>query len=201
MFKTGTSISELIKDVEKDKYVKSNLHEGPHISIHFNPSKQSVFINRTSNIKQDCNILGIKNDKLFAPVILKIFGKIDNHYFVKPRHINKGENIGINFDSNKDTLTMFFLVSAPDNNFMKNPEYPANFYEKDFKNFKLTVIYRFFNMPAERMTINFFQSSSPNKPMRGLEWWEVCNLYNDLEMMFVSDYFKKHPERNSPKFR
>ncbi len=198
LFRINKEIGDLIKNIDLNEYSKAPLNEGPHISVHYEPSKTSLFINRTTNIKEGHNVSGIKNGDLFATVILKIFGETTDKYNAKEKHINKGTDIGVNFNSKSDTLVMFFLISRLGTIFKKDLEYPVNYFEKDFKNFKLTVLYRYFNMPPEKMTINFFLVTQPGITVQGLYNWQIYNLLNDLEMSYVTNYFKKYPERNKP---
>lgn len=201
LFKISNKIEELIKDVIEDDYQKTSLDGGPHISVHYHPEQPSIFINKTTTEEQGCKILGIKDRGLFAPVILKIFGTTKTPvYNSKEKHLNRGVETNINFNSDTDTLVMFFLVSKTGVEFHKDVEYPANYFEKDFKNFRLTVIYRYFNMPPEKPTINMSLVTPPGDSfaVNGIEWWQTCNLLNDLEMSYVTEYFKKHPERNYP---
>lgn len=199
LFRASSNLRELIKDVTEEEYKKSDIDSGPHISIHYHPEQPSIFINKTTTIEQGCKIVGIKDSNLFAPVILKLFGTTKTPiYNSKQKHLNKGIETGINFNSDTDTLVMFFLISRKGVEFHKDIEYPANYFEKDFKNFRLTVIYRYFNMPPEKPTINMSLVTPPGDSftVNGLEWWQVCNLLNDLEMAYVTEYFKKHSDRN-----
>ena len=202
LFRTNSNIGELIKDVVDEDYKKtSDINGGPHITVHYHPGHSSIFINRTTATKQGCKITGIKDGKLFAPVILKLFGTTKSPmYSPKIRHLSKSIETNISFNSNTDTLVMFFLVSKNRVKFNKDPEYPANYIEKDFTNFRLTIIYRFFSMPPETPTINLFLNTPPGDThtIMGLEWWQTCNLLNDLETAYATEYFKKHPERNKP---
>lgn len=202
LFRNGKSIDELVKDTTEIDYKKCTLNGGPHISIHYHPGQPSIFINKTTTKNEGCKFVGIKDNKLFAPIILKIFGTTKTpQYIPKEKYNNKSIETGINFNSITDTLLMFFIVSKVGVEINKDPEYPANYYEKDFTDFRLTVIYRIFNKPPERPTINLSLITPPgdNICLIGFEWWQICNLLNDLEKPYVTAYFKKHPERNYPR--
>ena len=89
----------------------------------------------------------------------------------------------------------FFLVTRKGNEIYKDPEYPANFYEIDFGDFRLIVIYRYFNRPSLNQTINLFIPTPDGFVMKCLEWWQACNLLNDLQTPHMAEYFKLYPDR------
>lgn len=192
-----TDFNKLLNTNDEKDYSKS---DKPHVSIHYNPSQSYLLIKRTVVDRKEfqiCRVKDVRDGLFFAPVLLKIYGDTSRDCFKpKSKNINKSVRLNVNFDSKTDTLVVFFLVTKKGNEMYKDPEYPANFYEIDFGDFRLVVIYRYFNRPPLKQTINYFLQTPNDFVINGLEWWQVCNLLNDMEMPFVKSYFNLYPEKN-----
>ncbi|MDD5464189.1 MAG: hypothetical protein PHP62_03500 [Candidatus Moranbacteria bacterium] len=186
LFMDGFDFKKLINSKRED----FNLVKGPHLSVHYHPSKDTIFLKNTSIQNNSCEISGIKDKNLFAPVLLKIVGKNFEKKDLKNKHLINSENIGIDYKNDNDTLVLFFLVSKSDVKFNIDLEYPANYFNFKFKDFRLTLVYRFFNSPSIEQSINFFITMPPPSFIEGLEWWQACNLLNDLQNIYNDAYFK-----------
>lgn len=188
--KSSGDLRDLLISFEKKDYKKV---ENPHISIHYNPNQSFILIKRTAIKTSYNNVALIKDGNLFAPVILRIFGEATKNIKVKDKYLKNSVLLNFNYNPFSDTLIGFFVVSHSSTDFFKDIEFPANFYEYKFLDFKLIFIYRIFNKPSILQSIVFdptpIDLNKINKINNGLQWWEICNLMNDLQNVYNDNYF------------
>lgn len=126
LFKSDSSLQSLLAPCKVNDYKKV---DGPHISLHYHPNKPTVFIKRTADYNHYCEVDGVKNKNLFAPILIKVFGKTDiDEYIALQKHFNRRKDIPIQYNPDNDTLVGFFLASKKDVEFKKDIEYPANYF-------------------------------------------------------------------------
>jgi len=168
----------------------------PHISVHYNPVDDNIFIKKTYKDKsqQDENIFqphknpGMKRDKLFVPIMFRSYGNThaDKFKYIEKHDYNEVP-LDFSYDPNQDTLQIMFIVSLIEKDYFSDIEFPANSISYNFKNFKVTLIYKLFNRPSLIQSINF-------TPMlkTGLDWWEINNLITNTTLLYSEYYFKIH---------
>jgi hypothetical protein len=67
--------------------------------------------------------------------------------------------------------------------------------EVSFENFTLTVIWSYLNKQSHPQAIDFFLSTrDATGPIRGLQWFEIYNLYADLYMTHAEEYVKNYSD-------
>ena len=168
-------------------------YKNPHISIHYNPKQEYLFIKKTNievNNQQFYKIKNVRDNSLYAPVLLRIWGDTTQNQFKKINTNNANININFDYNTDLDTLVTFVLVTKKGNQLVKDIEYPANYYEKDFKSFRLVIIYRLFNKRSIRETLSYFPQILKSKILNGYSWHEICNILNDIELDYYQKYLK-----------
>ncbi len=187
-----TGLKKLMSDSELVYEDSAN----QHTSIHYNPVDDNIVIKKTykdesqqtENIFQLHKNSGMKRDKLFVPILFRSYGNTHTDKFKYVEKANYKEVLlDFLYNPDCDTLQIMLVVSLIEKDYFSDIEFPANSISYDFKNFKVTLIYKFFNRPSLPQSINF-------TPMikTGLDWWEVNNLVTDITLLYSEYYFKKY---------
>lgn len=168
-----------------------------HISVH--TSSQSLEVNvikRTQRfadrVKDICQVTtGIKRDNLFVPVLFRVCGDQSRARYALPS-LCADNLVSLGQYNPEDGQLRFMAVcSRRGTLFPKDEEHPSNLTHIEFSSFTLTVIWSYLNRPSHPQAIDFFIGTNrENGPMRGLEWFEIYNLYTDLYMTHAQEYFR-----------
>jgi hypothetical protein len=193
----GNIIKELINVTDSNDY--SEFVES-HISVHCNPGKDTITIKRTTKINNQetissCQVNpGTKRDQLFVPIIFKIVGEIEEPTFnINDSIDDEVIKLPSEYNPNTDQLRFMLVVSSHEVTFNYDHEHPSNIFKYQFNNFTLTIIYSYLNQPSHKQSINIVPFTTPENfdNIRGLDWWEIYNLYTEINMMYANAYFEK----------
>lgn len=184
-------------DTENYDSYKDQLPES-HISVHCNPGKESVTIKRTIAMQDGENKTfvqvtpGIKRDKAFVPIIFRFCGNMSNESLNLKTYQN-AMSLETSYNPSTDQLRYMLVLSDSNVEFPFDIEHPSNMKSCKFTNFNLTILYSYFNFPSQKQTINFtpYTKKENYNYTRGLEGWEVYNLYTYLYMQYADAYFEK----------
>jgi hypothetical protein len=168
-----------------------------HISVHASMKSKAVnvikrtqtFPNRTENVCQVTT--GIKQDNLFVPVLFRVCGDLSRDRFQLPaKCADRLEPLGA-YEPSQGQLRFMAVCSRRGTSFPMDEEHPSSMKGVDFENFTLTVIWSYLNKPSHPQAIDFFLSTKAETgPVRGLQWFEIYNLYTDLNMIHAQEYLK-----------
>lgn len=168
-----------------------------HISVH--ASKKSSLVNvikrtqtfpdRTEDLCQVTT--GIKQDDLFVPVLFRVCGDLSSDRYQLPaKCADRFESLGA-YEPSQEQLRFMAVCSRRGTSFPTDQEHPSNIKEVNFENFTLTVIWSYLNKPSHLQAIDFFLSTKVETgPIRGLQRFEIYNLYTNLNMIHAQEYFK-----------
>jgi len=196
----GKTLDELLNNWDKENYTATDTH----ISVHANPRSPSTnTIKRTIKKKDDdsepkTNVLltqGIKKDNLFVPFLFRVCGDLQTERF----EIDDNEDDKLikicDYNPNTDQLRFMLIVSKRDKKFPKEDEHPSNIAYYEFRDYVLTIIYSFFNLPSHPQFINFLlYSMKEHGVQKGLDWWQAYNLYTELNMIHINNYIASFGE-------
>ena len=168
-----------------------------HISVH--ASKKSATVNvikRTQTFPNRAESLcqvttGIKQDDLFVPVLFRISGDLSRDRYQLPvRCVDRLESLGA-YEPSQGQLRFMVVCSRRGTSFPQDEEHPSNMKEVNFDNFTLTVLWSYLNRSSHPQAIDFFLSTNKEAgPVRGLQWFEIYNVYTDLYMAHAQEYFR-----------
>lgn len=190
---SASSLHDLIACCDESRFETSEKHISVHRSLQ---SDEVNLIKRTvcySDRKEDmCQITtGIKKDELFVPIVFRVCGDLSRNRFKVIKPLNKKTLSLGSYDPKRDQVRFLAVCSRRGTSFPKDEEHPSNVTEVQFTYFTLTLIWSYFNQPSHPQAIDFFIGTTPeNGPIRGLEWYEVYNLYTDFYMVHAMEYFK-----------
>lgn len=186
----NTDLKKLMSDSELIYEDSAN----QHTSIHYNPVDDNIVIKKTykdksqqtEDIFQLYKNPGMKRDKLFIPIVFRSYGNTlaDKFEYTKKRDYTEVP-LDFSYNPEQDTLQIMIITSLIEKDYFSNIEFPANSFSYDFKNFKVTLIYKFFNKPSLPQSINFTPILST-----GLDWWEINNLVTSATLLYSEHYFK-----------
>ena len=116
-------------------------------------------------------------------------GKI---FSLKPDGIST--KIGNEFNTATDQLRFMMIISQPDIVFVQDDEHPTNVFTQKFENFRLTVLFSYLNVRSYRHSINItpYTRKEDCELISGLEWWQVYNLYTDINLFCARHHFEKY---------
>ncbi len=168
-----------------------------HISVHASKNSPEVnVIKRTQNYPERTESLcqfttGIKRDNLFVPVLFRVAGDLTRERYRLPtKCADRLEPLGA-YGPSQGQLRFMVVCSRLGTLFPKDDEHPSNIKAVNFGNFTLSVIWSFLNKPSHPQAIDFFLSTKAESgPTRGLHWFEIYNLYSDLNMVHAQEYLK-----------
>ena len=190
---SAPSFGELVAVCDDSKFEECE----KHISIHASRKSPDVnvikrtqtFPNRTESLCQVTT--GIKQDNLFVPVLFRVCGDLSRDRYQLPKTCGDLlEPLGT-YEPSQGQLRLMALCSRRGTKFPKDEEHPSNMKEVNFDNFTLTIIWSYLNKPSHPHAIDFFISTRVETgPIRGLQWFEIYNLYTDLNMTHAEEYFK-----------
>lgn len=195
-FKAKT-IDELVATIDESEFQECE----QHISIHCNTKSDATnTIKKTlrfgdKNKESHVQITtGIKKDKLFCPALFMVCGDLSRERYLTPEGCDD-EIIDIGeFQPGKDQLRLMVVISQKGKEFTFHDEHPSNLRSIGLNNFNLTLIWSFLNQPSHPQSISFFIGTTREQGcMRGLDWWEIYNLYTDINMTHAEAYFRAHP--------
>jgi hypothetical protein len=174
-----------------------------HISVHTSPNSQNVnVIKRTLTFKDRKEEVlqvttGIKRDNLFVPVFFRACGDQSRERYLLPAACPDNLVSLGQYDPARDQLRFMAVCSRRGTSFPKDEEHPSNLIQVEFSNFTLTVIWSCLNQPSHPQAIDFFVGTQRETgPMRGLEWFEIYNLYTEINMTHAQEYFAVAPSVN-----
>lgn len=175
-----------------------------HISVHVSRRSQNVnvikrtekFPDRTEPLSQFTT--GIKRDNLFVPIVFRVCGDLSRERYALPVNCaDRLESLG-SYDPSHGQLRFMAVCSRRGTSFPKDEEHPSNIREAHFQEFTLTVIWSYLNKPSHPQAIDFFLSTKEETgPIRGLNWYEIYNLYTDLNMTHAEEYFRAYGDDES----
>ena len=189
---SAPTLGELVAVSDESKFEECEKHISVHASrksTEVNVIKRTqTFPDRTENLCQVTT--GIKRDNLFVPVLFRVCGDLSRDRYQLPRKCgDRLETLGT-YESGQGQLRFMAVCSRRGTSFPKDEEHPTNMQEVNFENFTLTVIWSYLNKPSHPQAIDFFLSTKPEtRPIRGLHWFEIYNLYTDLYMTHAQEYF------------
>lgn len=185
---------ELVLPADEDNYQPSH----QHFSIHADPGRDTNLIKRTldlGGVNNDANswhiTSGIKSGR-FVPILFTICGNLLAERYDLPDTEDEIVSLG-EFDPAKDQLRFMVIVSAADVDFPPHEEHPSNFKNVVFSDYRITLLWSYFNFPALEHSINIVPyTTKENGPSPGREWQEIYDLYTDLYGVYSDAYFKTH---------
>lgn len=190
---SAPTFGELLAVCDESKFEECD----KHISVH--STKKSVEVNvikRTQTYPDRAEDLcqvtaGIKRDNLFVPVLFRIAGDLSRERYRLPvKCADRLESLGA-YKPSQGQLRFMAVCSRRGTSFPKDDEHPSNTREVNFEHFTLTVIWSYLNKPSHPQAIDFFLSTrAETGPTCGLHWFEIYNLYTDLNMAHAQEYFK-----------
>ncbi|WP_432731291.1 hypothetical protein [Variovorax sp. W6] len=168
-----------------------------HISVHASKKSASVnVIKRTQTFPNrevtECQVTtGIKQDDLFVPVLFRVCGDLSRDRYQLPARCNdRLEPLG-RYDPIEGQLRFMVVCSRRGTSFPKDDEHPSNVKEVKFDGYTLTVIWSFLDRASHPQAVDFFLSTNKETgPIRGLQWFEIYNVYTDLYMAHAQEYFR-----------
>jgi hypothetical protein len=193
----ASTVGELVVTMDEANFRECD----QHISVHCNARSDSTNTIKKSLIFGDKEIdsrvqitTGIKQDNLFAPVLFMVCGDLSRDRYALPVDCDD-EIIDIGeLRPSRDQLRLMVVVSQKGKAFTFHEEHPSNLKTISLNNFNLTVIWSFLNAPSHPQAINFFiETTRDQGSMRGLDWWEIYNLYTDINMTHAAAYFHAYP--------
>lgn len=134
----------------------------------------------------------IKTNNLYAPILFCICGNQSRERYLIPEDC-KDEIISIGeYNPEKDQLRLMIVVSDKNKPFTPINEHPSNDICLEFENFSITVLWSYLNMPSHEHAINIYSTTTKETgPAIGLDYWEIYNLYTDINMNYANVYFKE----------
>ncbi|TDF58436.1 hypothetical protein [Cupriavidus sp. L7L] len=193
----ASTFGELVATIDEANFRECD----QHISVHCNAKSSSTNTIKKSLVFGDKSIeshvqitTGIKQDNLFVPAFFMVCGDLSRERFTIPvdcddEIVDLGE-----LRPNRDQLRLMAVVSQKGKEFTSNEEHPSNLRVISLKNFNLTLIWSFLNVRSHPQAINFFIGTTREQgAMRGLDWWEIYNLYTDMNMTHAAAYFDAYP--------
>jgi hypothetical protein len=191
----ATTLDELVTICEESKFEECK----KHISIHASPESDYVnvikrtqaFPDRTENSRQVTT--GIKKDNLFVPVLFRVSGDLSRERYRLPAKCgDQLVQLGT-YEPTEGQLRFMVVCSRRGTSFPIDAEHPTKMKGMNFQNFTLTIIWSFLNKPSHPQAIDFFLSTNRDTgPIRGFDWFEIYNLFTNLNMAHGQTYFKIH---------
>jgi hypothetical protein len=192
---SAPTFGELVAVCDESKFEECE----KHISVHASMKSKSVnvikrtqtFPNRTEDLCQVTT--GIKQDNLFVPILFRVCGDLSrDRYQLPTKCADRLESLGA-YEPIQGQLRFMAVCSRYGTSFPKDEEHPSNMKEVNLENFTLTVIWSYLNKPSHPQAIDFFLvTKAETGPIRGLQWFEIYNLYTDLNMTHAQEYFKMY---------
>jgi len=193
---TAKNFESLLDTTNYDDYKDTD--KSSHISVHCNPGKETSTIKRTyqfTNGEKKTLVQvtpGIKRDKLFVPIVFRVCGDMKDEVY---RLKNQGHcvNLDVPYTTHNNQLRYMLVLSEKDIEFHYDMEHPSHLKRNNFRNFNLTIIYSFIQVPSPKQAINFNIQTKKEEyeNLRGLDWWEVYNEYTLLNSIYNQTYFSK----------
>ncbi|MDR6384001.1 hypothetical protein [Paraburkholderia caribensis] len=193
----ASTVGDLVATIDEASFRECD----QHISVHCNTKSDSTNTIKRSLIFGDKSIdshvqitTGIKKDNLFVPALFMVCGDLSRDRYTVPADCDDEIiDIGELWPS-RDQLRLMVVVSQKDKEFTFHEEHPSNLKTIKLRNFSLIFIWSFLNVPSHPQAINFFIGTTRDQgPMRGLDWWEIYNLYTDINMTHATAYFDAYP--------
>lgn len=194
MENAADGLERLMDTTNYDDYV--DMDKSSHISVHCNPGKETTTIKRTYQLlngeqKTIVQVTpGVKRDKLFVPVVFRVCGDMKDEAFNLK---NQGNcvKLDVPYTTNNNQLRYMLVVSDKDILFHYDMEHPSNLQRYRFKNFNLTIIYSFIQVPSHKQAITFTLQTNKEEyeNLRGIDWWEVYNTYTQFNSLYIDTYF------------
>jgi hypothetical protein len=191
--KLSSSLDGLILPGERADYRAAETH----FSVHANPDKETNTITRRLSFRdadeetESGSVLvttGIKAG-LFSPLLFRICGNLSSDRFDVRSDVDDIVNLGT-FNPLHDQLRFLLAVAKVGTHFRWDTEHPSNLMQRPFEHYELVVIWSYFNFPAQPHAINLVPYSVKKEgPVGGLEWWEVYNLFTDMNQAYSDRYF------------
>ena len=190
---SGNTLNDLVAISDESEFENCE----KHISVHTSPKSLSVnVIKRTQvfvdRVEDSCQVTtGIKQDNLFVPVLFRVCGDLSRERYALPEPCqDQLVSLG-RYDPSQGQLRFMAVCSRRGTLFPKDEEHPSNLLELQFSNFTLTVIWSYLNKPSHPHAIDFFLGTKRESgPIKGLDWFEIYNLYTDLYMVHAEEYFR-----------
>ncbi len=190
---TGKTLNDLVALSDESAFDDCEKHISVHTSsrsLNVNVIKRTqVFVDR----KEDsCQVTtGIKQDNLFIPVLFRVCGDLSRERYVIPESCDDNLVSLGQYDPSQGQLRFMAVCSRPRTSFPKDEEHASNLLEFPFSNFTLTVIWSYLNKLSHPHAIDFFLGTkNETGPIKGLDWFEIYNLYTDLYMTHATEYFR-----------
>lgn len=173
-----------------------------HISVHSSDRSSTVnVIKRTltfeDRVEDQCQVTtGIKRDNLFVPLLFRVCGDLSRPRYLLPDDCcDEMISLGI-YEPQSDQLRFMAVCSRLGSSFPKYEEHPSNLLEHQFSKFTLTLIWSYLNQPSHPHAVEFFLgTNAENGPIRGLNWFEIYNMYTELNMLHAKEYFRVYGVR------
>jgi hypothetical protein len=194
---SAPTLGELLVVCDESKFEECDLHISVHAS---NKSEEVNVIKRTQTYPERkvalCQVTtGIKWENLFVPVMFRIAGDLSRERYQLPlKCADRLESLG-EYQPNQGQLRFMIVCSRRGTTFPKHDGHPSNIKDVNFDHFTVTVIWSFLNKLSHPQAIDFFLSTrAETGPARGLQWFEIYDLYTDLFMEHAQEYFNIHGE-------
>jgi hypothetical protein len=169
-----------------------------HFSIHADPGRPTNLIKRTLDVgdKKDAGTSwhitsGIKSG-LFVPFLFRACGNLLSERYDLPESDDEEVSLGA-FDPAKDQLRYMVIVSTAEVEFPQHEEHPSNFKDLVYSDYRITLLWSYFNFPALEHSINIVPCTTKETgPSPGGEWRDIYNMYTDLYGVYSDAYFRAH---------
>ena len=195
--KSGETLSDLFIEGDYSKYIQT--HKGSHITVHCNPSHDTITIKRslldTSSqmLQSSVQVVDIKTGHFFVPIIFRVCGSMsDACYNVKSCKNDEYVWFKVPVKTAKDQLRYMIAVSWGNNPLPVIDEHPSHVISTAYKNFTITVIYSFLNVRTEHQNLTFSLQTNPTAEStpRGLDFCGLYNFYTDINMAHAMPYLE-----------
>lgn len=165
---------------------------GNKISLH--SSKDSQRINQVGHRtceNQNLFTAALKQDGLFTPFIFQAVSDLKRCRHAYEGPLTESDVVLTKINSAKDTLFIGMLLGPVNQEFDQIYDHPSNLNVIRFEKFNVWIIWSLFNFPATKAALNFrYFGGSLDNPLRGLENWQIYNLYTDVKQKYADAYFR-----------
>jgi hypothetical protein len=193
----GSDLAGAVGIPDETKYEKCHTHISVHVNSASGDTNTIKFTHEFSDrtVDQALVTTGIKKDNLFVPILFRIAGDLSRERYEVPKGsrdnlVSLGE-----YDPNRDQLRFMALCSRVESSFPKHEEHPSNLTEYKFGEFTLTLLWSYLNRPSHPQAVNMWLHTKPETgSLPGMEWWEIYNLYNDLNWLHIEKHLEIYPD-------
>lgn len=190
--------SDLVEDMIIVKDEKEFQESSKHISIHTNPDSNTTnTIKKTIEYRDKKETLvqissGIKIDDEYIPILFRVCGNQSRDRYIMD-NINNTNIINFgNYEPSTDQLRLMLFVSSNNKKFNFDIEHPTNYKFVEFTNFRLHILWSYFNKSSIDHALDFFLFTKQEMGiMRGFNWYEIYNFYTSINMNYIIEYFKQ----------